>query len=291
MRGGKARKGQNGQILLRTLLVLHLLLLIVLMVSCGSESTKEPPPKTSSPVPVAQKTEPATEAADKTEAPSSAVDSAAVPSGGGTGPRLTGSDAINATHVKSMQFSPERPVAGEPIKVRVAFDESMQVEVPLHYRWKVNEETVPESDSHTLVYQTKRGDQIEVAVFVGASREETRARLANVIVDNAPPVVKKVEDHLASDGTYLARLEATDPDGDAVTLKVQQGPPGMVLDLASKELRWAVPEGTTGTFPVEILATDPTGASVVFSYAVTIKQVQQSAGSAANATSKPSPPR
>ena len=123
------------------------------------------------------------------------------------------------------------------------------------------------------------------------SREEIRARLAKVVVDNAPPVVKKVEDHLASDGTYVARLEATDPDGDAVTLKVQQGPPGMVLDLASKELRWAVPEGTTGTFPVEILATDPTGASVVFSYAVTIKQVQQSAGSAANATSKPSPPR
>jgi hypothetical protein len=110
-----------------------------------------------------------------------------------------------------------------------------------------------------------------------------------VVVDNAPPVVKKLGEHLGGNGEYVARLEASDPDGDMVALKLQQGPPGMVLDPASKELRWSVPEGTNGSFPVEVQATDPVGASILLSYSITIRQQQQSAGSAANATSASSP--
>jgi hypothetical protein len=291
MRGSETRKGQIGQVLIRFLSLLVLLYLFVSVVSCGSESTKEPAPRPSSPASAAPKSEAPAEAPGKTEAAPGAVGGANVPAGGGNGARAPDPDGVTAANIKSIEFTPGRPTAGEPIKVQVTFDESVQAEVPLYCRWKVNEETVPESESHTLAYQTKRGDRIEVMVFVGDAREEIRARRAEVVVDNAPPLVKKVGDHLASDGTYVARLEATDPDGDVVTLKVQQGPPGMVLDSASKELRWAVPEGTTGTFPVEIMASDPAGASVVFSYVVTIRQVQPSAGSAANATSTSSPPR
>ncbi len=193
--------------------------------------------------------------------------------------------------IKSLDFSPERPVAGEPIELKISFDKPKSDEVSLRYRWKVNDETVQESESNALTYQTKRGDQIEVAVFVGNSREETRARRATVTVDNAPPVVKKVREHLSPNGEYLAHLEATDPDGDVVTVKLQRGPPGMTLDAGSKELRWTVPEGATGGFQVEVVATDPGGASVVFSYEITVRQVQQSAGSAANATTVSSPSR
>jgi hypothetical protein len=291
MRGGETHKRQIGQVLIRSLSLLVLLYLFVSVVSCGSEGTKEPAPRPSSPASAAMKPEPQAEAPGKTAAAPGAVGGATVSVGGGNGPGVVGPDGATGTHIKSIEFTPGRPIAGEPIKVQVTFDESMQAEVPLHYLWRVNEETVPESDSHILAFQTKRGDRIEVAVFVGTSREEIRARRADVVVDNAPPLVKKVEDHLASDGTYVARLVASDPDGDEVTLKVQQGPPGMVLDSASKELRWAVPEGTTGTFPVEIMATDSAGANMVFSYAVTIRQVEPSAGSAANATSTSSPPR
>jgi hypothetical protein len=208
-----------------------------------------------------------------------------------TGTGLTGPGVVNATHIKSLEFSPQRPVAGEPLKLKVVFAEAVKSEVPLRYRWKVNNEIVQESENNALTHQTKRGDQIEAVVFVGNSREETRARRATVTVDNAPPVIKKVQEHMSSNGEYLAQLEASDPDGDDVTVKLQRGPTGMALNEGGKTLRWNVPAGTAGSFPVEVVASDPAGASVVISYELTIRQVQQSAGSAANATAVSSPPR
>jgi hypothetical protein len=291
MRVGKARETRKSLVLKRVLVSLGILLSITVFVSCGSERTNEPTPKSNIPSSLSQGAATQSETLNKVETSAAPSGGAPPHAGAGTGAGLAGPTEVTAIHIKSMDFSPERPVAGDSIKLKVVFEESVSFEVPLRYRWKVNAENVQESESNTLTFQTKRGDLIEVLVFAGNSREETRARRANVTVDNAPPVVKKVGEHLSPNGEYLTQLEATDPDGDVVTVKLQRGPTGMTLDEGRKELRWSVPEGTTGSFPVEVLASDPSGATVVLSYELTIRQVQPSAGSAANATTVSSPSR
>jgi len=267
------------------------LLLVIFQISCGSESNKDSSLQTKASPPVSQQVGSQPEASRETAASTEINIGAAGPSGGSAVPQVVESGEVSAANVKSIQFSPERPIAGEPIKVQIAFGEPDVGEIPLRYRWKVNNEAVQESNSNSLAFQTKRGDRIEVAVFGGAFQDEIRAIRANIVVENAPPAIKKVEDHLAVNGEYIARLEASDPDGDPVVLNLQQGPKGMSLDGGRNELRWTVPEGTAGSFPVEVVATDPAGATTVFSYVVTIRQVQPSAGSAANATSSSTPSR
>lgn len=292
MRGGKVcRVRLNNRILMRALVLVCLLFLIAFAISCSSESPNEPSSKANPQEPVAQKSEPQAEAPAKDVTPSSSIPAGTASIGGGAGQGTAGPGEVTPLDIKAIDFIPARPIAGEPVKVQVNFEKPEAAAVPLHYRWQVNDETVQGADGNALRYQTKRGDRIEVLVFVGNLREENRARRARVVVDNAPPVVKKVEEHLGANGEYVARLESSDPDGDMVALKLQKGPPGMVLDPAGKELRWPVPEGTNGSFPVEVQVSDPVGASMVLSYSITIRQQQQPAGSAANATSVSSPPK
>jgi hypothetical protein len=197
--------------------------------------------------------------------------------------------AVSVLAIKALSFTPAHPVAGEAVKVQVVFAEPSAEMAPLYYRWKVNGEAVDGAESEELSYPSRRGDLLEVAVFADSDREESRARRNTVTVANAPPVVIKAEEHLSSTGDYVARLETSDPDGDSVALKLQQGPNGMSLN-SENEIHWAVPEGTAGTFPVEIGASDANGAGLVFSYTLSISQ-RQSAGSGSDAAKTVSPKR
>jgi hypothetical protein len=292
MKDGKLwRQWIMGPILTRFLFCLSLLGLFVFAIACGSEGPSEHSRQPSSPAPVAEKADSEAGAPATSGTPPSTVAPATASTDASAGQETAHPDEVTPLQIKSIDFDPARPIAGEPIKVQVVFDKPEMASVPLHYRWKLNDETIEGLDTNIFEYPTKRGGRIEVAVFVGNRREESRARRASVIVDDSPPVVKKVEERLGSNSEYVARLETSDPDDDMVALSLQKGPPGMVLDPASKELHWSVPEGANGSFPVEVLASDPVGASALLSYSITIRQEQQSAGSAANATSVSSPPK
>jgi hypothetical protein len=285
MRGGKVcGKWRDTRSVLMTLVFMSLSCLMAgAVVSCGSESPTEPSKKISQPAPVVEKAESREESPAKGEAPASTASSGTVPAGGD--PQAPPArEEVTPMHIKSILLTPERPIAGDVIKAEVVLEKPETAAAVLHYQWKVNDETVTDANKDTLEYRTKRGDRVEVSVFVGDWLEDGRARRANVVVDNAPPVVKKVEDHLGANGEYVAQLETSDPDGDTVDLKLQRGPADMKLDSATKQLRWSLPEGTNGAFDVEVVASDPAGANMVLSYVVTIRQQQQSRGGEANAT-------
>jgi len=172
---------------------------------------------------------------------------------------------------KSLDFEPERPVAGDAIRVRVAFETELAQRTPLNYRWKVNDQVIRESMSPEFVNPTKRGDVVEVTVFLGDNRDEARAFRKLVRVENSPPSIKRNDERMDENGQYIARFEISDQDGDAVTLKLQKGPEGMTLDPEKRELRWSPPNGAKGTFPVQVLAADSAGAKILYSYSLTLK--------------------
>jgi hypothetical protein len=70
-------------------------------------------------------------------------------------------------------------------------------------------------------------------------------------------------------GTYAYDVDATDPDGDAITFSLNQGPTGMTIDPDTGLLEWTPGATQEGQFAVEIYATDSRGASAIQSYQIT----------------------
>lgn len=196
-------------------------------------------------------------------------------------------EKATGANIKSIMFSPIAPLAKTPITVQVSFDREFSLPVLLTYRWKINGQVVQESASPTMNLPTKRGDVVEVTVFTEEIRSENRAVSASVTVGGSPPTITKTKESLDEKGRYEVHYEVQHPDGDPVTVSLNRGPEGMTLDAAKKELVWQVPPDTQGNFPIELVAADPSGAKVMCSFFITIRQEQQKPASDQNASSKP----
>lgn len=192
-------------------------------------------------------------------------------------------------NICTVTFDPPNPIAGQPVRVKAGFDKEYIVAPVMFYRWSLNGTVAQESGSAEFNKPAKRGDKIEVAIFVGPNRDELRSAKASVTVGGSPPVIRKISEKLDAQGGYEAQFEASHPDGAPVTVSLQKGPSGMSFDPVKMEVQWSVPPNVQGVFPVEVLATDPSGGKAVSSYNVTIKQEQQkrSPGDATPAPAKP----
>ncbi len=178
----------------------------------------------------------------------------------------------NVMDIKSVSIEPSAPSVGDTLRAKIVFKEDAPPVTSLYYRWKINDQIAQESPSPELQRPTKKGDRVEVVVFVGENKEESRAVRGFASIENTPPSIRKVDERLDENGQYVARLEPLDKDGDSVNLALKRGPEGMTFDSAKRELHWPVPKGTKGSFPVEVLAGDASGAQVLFAYSITIKQ-------------------
>ena len=205
---------------------------------------------------------------------------------GGTVAPFSPTDKPSGINVKSIEFSPAVPVAKDPISVQVKFDREFGLPPMLSYRWKINGEVVQESSSPGINLPTKRGDVVEVTVFTDEVRDPARTVTAFVKVGGSPPTITRTGEGLDEKGRYVAGYEVQHPDGEPVTVSLSKGPDGMVLDTARKEVSWTVPPGSQGDFPVELVATDPSGGKAICSFSIRIRQEQPKA-SEKNAPSKP----
>lgn len=242
------------------------LILLMSLVSCGSEK-----PFSNPSMKVALEDRKAEDTSEKIETPE-AQPASRLGSSTAESDNLPASLAANALNVKAVSIEPAVPVSGDPLRANVLFNENSPPTTSIYYRWKVNDQVVQESPSPELQRPIARGDRIEVMVFVGDAREESRAVRGYTTIGNSPPSIQKAEERLDEKGEYLARFQPGDKDGEPVTLSLQRGPEGMTLDTSKALVHWAVPKGAKGSFPVEVLASDASGAQVLFAYTITIRQ-------------------
>ncbi|NWG75219.1 MAG: hypothetical protein HXY24_11530 [Rubrivivax sp.] len=189
--------------------------------------------------------------------------------------------------ISSVALQPAQPITGDAVRAVVKLKDTAPDPFPLYFRWKINDQIVGESDQPELGIKIKRGDVLELLVFAGTNRDETRAMHTSVTVGNAAPTVARGKEQLSADGVYTAQLQSKDPEGDPVTLVLQQGPDGMTVDQKTGTLRWKAPNGTQGSFPIEIEASDPSGAKVLLNYSITIRQEETTGDKSNAAPAKP----
>jgi hypothetical protein len=77
-----------------------------------------------------------------------------------------------------------------------------------------------------------------------------------VAIENSPPRFTSTPPIEIKDGQYTYQVVVTDPDEDPVTLELKQGPPGMTLDPATKQLSWKLTPENLGKHRVVLVAKD-----------------------------------
>jgi len=155
------------------------------------------------------------------------------------------------------------------------------------YRWYSNGDIIPDQVSDTLdgAFVTKGGHlQVEATPSDGVMTGDSR-RSPVVTVQNSPPrFTSQPTTSLNDTDTYVYQVAAEDPDGGPVTYSLKSAPDHMSIDPQQGLIRWTVTKQDVGIHPIEIVATDSEGASIIQKYDLQIYDLQDKAAAGPDAT-------
>ena len=134
-------------------------------------------------------------------------------------------------------------------------------EVSLTYRWKKNETVVKEGQDNTLPVAgltSKDVVQVDVTASDGSSTGTTTLS-DRFTMSNSSPTILSHPPLSASGGLYEYAVQASDPDGDSLTYKLEAAPSGMTIGEQTGRIHWTVTPDVSGTFHVKVVAQDDKG--------------------------------
>lgn len=138
-------------------------------------------------------------------------------------------------------------------------------------RWLVNGEAVPGQRSNSLSHTWyQRGDRLQVEVEVSDGIDAFTSRSEQRVVENSPPSIEMPKGGFQGNPDGL-QLLASDPDGDTLSYRIEDGPPGMTIDRSGVIHFSGAPDpAAAGTFNAKIIAEDTVGAYAVWPLTLTL---------------------
>src|SRR2546427_2081123 len=171
-----------------------------------------------------------------------------------TGPVTIGN---TAPRIREIYVEPLPLQRGKLIKVRVVASDPDGDPVTLTYKWFRNNKAIPDAKSDTLdTKEFQKKDILEVLVTPSDGKSTREGQGVQMLIENSPPRFASTRPTEIKDGQYLYQVAVTDPDEDPVTLELKQGPPGMTLDPATKQLSWKLTPENLGKHQVVLVAKD-----------------------------------
>ncbi|MFO7813791.1 MAG: putative Ig domain-containing protein, partial [Pelovirga sp.] len=76
---------------------------------------------------------------------------------------------------------------------------------------------------------------------------------------NAPPIITSEPPEELSETGFLYQVTATDPDGDALTFRLENAPEDMQINTSAGLIQWHFDPMPEGIFPVRIIVDDGHG--------------------------------
>jgi hypothetical protein len=89
--------------------------------------------------------------------------------------------------------------------------------------------------------------------------------------NQAPTINSSPVETTAAGTTYRYLVQATDPDGDALTFELLSAPEGMIIDPRTGYIVWETDTGDIGGHAIEVLVTDERGLSDSQTYTLTVE--------------------
>ena len=171
-----------------------------------------------------------------------------------TGPVTIGN---TAPRILEIYVEPLPLQRGMPIKVRVVVADPDGDPVTLTYKWFRNNKEIPGAKSDTLeTKEFQKKDVLEVLVTPSDGKSTGEGQGVQMLIENSHPRFTSTPPTEIKDGQYSYQVVVTDPDEDPITLELKQGPPGMTLDPATKQLSWKLTPENLGKHQVVLVAKD-----------------------------------
>lgn len=140
-----------------------------------------------------------------------------------------GSASDRAPLVRSIRLTPAHPSRLDTLTVKVDATDPEGQDLNIEYHWFVDENEVFGRDEPSFELRDfERGQKVKLTVRIRDSSNEVHGTSDPITIDNADPQFTVApEDVRRFDGF---RVEAEDPDGDAVTMRLEGAPTGAKLD-------------------------------------------------------------
>lgn len=151
--------------------------------------------------------------------------------------------------------------------------------IDLSYRWFQGEKVIQESEEPSLATKGFNA-QLPIVVEVTARDNESTGkplRSAFFKMDNRAPRITSLPPAAATTDIYDYVIKAVDEDGDPITFRLEQGPPGMTVDENTGHLHWTIAAGHVGEFHVKVIAKDGPGSIVYQEFDLTLSPESQAA--------------
>ena len=143
--------------------------------------------------------------------------------------------------VKSVALRPVLPNKDQTLTALTDWEPQGRPGTTLFYQWFVNEVEVTKGASNELpLVELHSGDRVHVvAALIGDDGHVMASeRSRSVVIQNRPPTLISGPENLVQQGEELVgQIRFSDPDGDPVTVKLVEGPPGLVVE-ADGHVRW-----------------------------------------------------
>lgn len=164
--------------------------------------------------------------------------------------------AVEAVRIGPLPFS---ATTGVTVEARISED---RPDISLEYRWLINgEESIFERSAHLPGSQFKRGDVVKVEVTPVTYTGDRLPSIASRSFEatNALPVITSDPPEELTESGFRYQVTAVDPDGDAVTFKLEGAPEDMQINASSGLIQWKFDPMPEGTFPVKVIVDDGHG--------------------------------
>lgn len=128
------------------------------------------------------------------------------------------------------------------------------------FQWIIDGNEVPITAATLPGSYIKSGQQITINVTATDGIDRNTPYWGEpFIVAGAPPKFTSQPPQSFQVLEYRYQARAVDPDGDRITYRLEEAPPGMTIDPNSGLVVWPITRGTSGEFRVRIVAEDATG--------------------------------
>jgi hypothetical protein len=153
--------------------------------------------------------------------------------------------------------------------------------IDLTYRWLQGENVIQEGEVSFLPTKgldTRHPISVEVVPRDNESMGKPLRSLPFRLENHAPRIISLPPRPVADDA-YDYVVHAVDEDGDPITFRLEQGPPGMTVDEHTGRLHWSIPADHVGVAHVKIIVKDGPGSIAYQEFDLTLSQETPTAGS------------
>lgn len=163
---------------------------------------------------------------------------------------------------------PAVPRVSSTLTVDLKADDADKDKISFKYQWTLNDKFAGENNY--LQTELKRDDiiNVEVTPYDGESYGKSIKLKSRVF--NSLPVVSQSKP-VFNGKIYQYQIAASDPDGDTLTYKLEQGPKGMAIDPATGIITWEVPPDDKGAHESKVSVSDNNGGAIIVPFTTRIK--------------------